>query len=233
MSIILRPSEARGQAHHGWLDTFHSFSFAHYFDPAHMGFRALRVINEDEIAPGTGFPTHGHHDMEIVTYVVEGALEHKDSMGEHSLIRPGDVQRMSAGTGVRHSEYNASRAEPLKLLQIWLLPEQEGTDPGYEQKNFTYEDKLNRLRLVVARDGRDGALSIRQDVDLYASVLEAGKQVALPLRSGRGAWLQLISGALSVNGQTMNVGDGLALEEVAEVAVTAGEDAEFLLFDLA
>ncbi len=233
MSIILRPSEDRGQAHHGWLDTYHSFSFAHYYDPAHMGFRALRVINEDTVAPATGFSTHGHHDMEIVTYVVEGALEHRDSMGEHSIIRPGEVQRMSAGTGIRHSEFNASRDRPVKLLQIWLVPAEEGLTPSYEQKMFEPEKKRNRLCLVAAGDGRDGAVGIHQDVDLYAARLEDGKSVSLPLRPGRGAWIQLIEGAVAVNGKELKAGDGVSLEAVDVIEVSAARESEFLLFDLA
>lgn len=233
MTISLRPSAARGHANHGWLDSFHSFSFAHYYDPAHMGFRALRVINEDEIAPGTGFGTHGHHDMEIVTYVTEGALEHRDSMGEHSIIRPGEVQRMTAGTGIRHSEFNASHAERVKLLQIWLLPAEEGLRPGYEQKAFSDAEKHNQLRLIAAPDGRDGAVTIHQDVNLYAAKLDAGTTVSLPLPVGRGAWLQMVAGTVSVNGQSLRTGDGAAVEQVDVVTIVADTTSEFLLFDLA
>jgi len=233
MTITLRPSAARGHANHGWLDSHHSFSFAHYYDPEHMGYRALRVINEDVIAPGMGFGTHGHHDMEIVTYVTEGALEHRDSMGEHSVIRPGEVQRMTAGTGIRHSEYNASRSEDAKLLQIWLLPAEEGLTPSYEQKMFADDEKHNRLRLVAASDGREGAVTIHQDVDLFAAKLDAGARVDHPLRTGRGVWLQVISGQIRVNDRALQAGDGAAVEGVGDVAVTADEASEFLLFDLA
>ncbi len=233
MTITLRPSAARGHANHGWLDSHHSFSFANYYDPEHMGFRALRVINEDVIAPGMGFGTHGHHDMEIVTYVTEGALEHRDSMGEHSIIRPGEVQRMTAGTGIRHSEFNASRSEAVKLLQIWLLPAEEGLEPGYEQKLFADAEKHNRLRLVAAPDGRDGALTIHQDVALYAGKFDAGAGVGFPLRAGRGAWVQMIDGRIRLNGQPLQAGDGAAFEAVDSLDIVADEASEFLLFDLA
>ncbi|PKU26663.1 pirin family protein [Telmatospirillum siberiense] len=233
MTITLRPAAERGHANHGWLDTHHSFSFAHYHDPDHMGFRALRVINDDRIAPGTGFGTHGHHDMEIVTYVTEGVLEHRDSMGEHSIIRPGEVQRMSAGTGIRHSEYNGSRSETLKLLQIWLLPEKEGLPPGYEQKLFAEEEKHNRLRLIAAPDGREGALSIHQDVALYAAKLDGGSVLTHSLDIGRGAWLQMVSGQVLLNDQPMRAGDGAAVEGEDLLTVKADQTSEFLLFDLA
>lgn len=233
MTITLRPSSARGHANHGWLDSHHSFSFAHYYDPEHMGFRDLRVINEDVIAPGMGFGTHGHSDMEIVTYVTEGALEHRDSMGEHSIIRPGEVQRMTAGTGIRHSEFNASRSEAVKLLQIWLLPAEEGLVPGYEQTMFADEEKHNRLRLIAAPDGRDGALTIHQDVALYAAKLDAGVRVSLPLRPGRGAWLQMVDGRVLINDQPLQAGDGAAVEQVDVVSIAAETASEFLLFDLA
>lgn len=233
MTVTVRPSDARGHANHGWLDTRHSFSFANYYDPRQMGFRALRVINEDVVAPGTGFGTHGHHDMEIVTYIVRGALEHRDSTGEHSVIRRGEVQRMSAGTGVRHSEFNPSPDEDVKLLQIWLLPERDGIAPGYQQALFPDSDKHNRLRLLVAPDGRDGALSIHQDVELYAACLDAGASVGLALRPGRGAWLQVVEGAVSVDGQLATAGDGVAVEGVAELLIIASQPAEILLFDLA
>lgn len=233
MTITLRPSAARGHANHGWLDSYHSFSFAHYHDPEHMGFRALRVINEDSIAPGTGFETHGHRDMEIVTYVTEGALEHRDSMGEHSVIRPGEVQRMTAGTGIRHSEFNASRLEAVKLLQIWLLPAEDGLPPGYEQKTFADAEKHNRLCLIAASDGRDGAITIHQDVNIYAAKLDPGASVNLPLTAGRGAWLQLIGGGIRVNEQSLRSGDAAALEEVEAISIVADSASEFLLFDLA
>jgi len=232
MTITLRPSAARGHANHGWLDSFHTFSFAHYYDPEHMGYRDLRVINEDVIAPGMGFGTHGHHDMEIVTYVIEGALEHRDSMGEHSIIRAGEVQRMSAGTGIRHSEFNASRSESVKLLQIWLLPAREGTPPSYEQKMFAPAEKHNRLCLIAAADGRDGAVTIHQDVDLYAAMLDPGATVSLPLRAGRGAWLQVVGGRIRVNERPLQAGDGAAVEGSDLVDIVADEPSEFLLFDL-
>jgi hypothetical protein len=233
MTVTLRPSAARGHANHGWLDSFHSFSFAHYYDPDHMGFRALRVINEDAIAPGMGFGTHGHHDMEIVTYVTHGALEHRDSMGEHSIIRPGEVQRMTAGTGIRHSEFNASRSEEAKLLQIWLLPAKEGLSPGYEQKAFADSLKHNRLCLIAAPDGRDGAITIHQDVDLYAAKPDAGQTITFPLRVGRGVWLQMIEGAVRANEYSLKAGDGLAIEGCDTISIEAESAAEFLLFDLA
>jgi len=233
VTIMLRPSAARGHANHGWLDSHHTFSFAHYYDPEHMGFRALRVINEDVIAPEMGFGTHGHHDMEIVTYVTEGALEHRDSMDEHAVIRPGEVQRMTAGTGIRHSEFNASRSETVKLLQIWLLPAEEGLTPGYEQKMFADVEKHNRLRLVAAEDGREGALTIHQDVDLYAAKLDVGTTVNYSLRVGRGAWLQMVGGQIRVNDLLMRSGDGAAIEDVNQLAIVAETASEFLLFDLA
>ncbi len=233
MTLTLRPSAARGHADHGWLDSRHSFSFAHYYDPEHMGFRALRVINEDVIASAMGFGTHGHHDMEIVTYVTEGALEHRDSMGEHSIIRPGEVQRMTAGTGIRHSEFNASRSEAVKLLQIWLLPAEEGLAPGYEQKMFSDEEKRNRLRLIAAPDGRDGAVTIHQDVALYAAKLDAGARVTHALKAGRGVWLQMIDGQIRLDGRPLRAGDGAAVELADAVAIEADKQSEFLLFDLA
>src|SRR5262245_5659987 len=192
--ITLRKSNNRGHANHGWLDSHHTFSFADYYDPRHMGFRALRVINEDRVAPGAGFPTHPHRDMEIISYVLEGGLEHKDSMGTGSVIRPGDVQRMSAGTGVTHSEYNASKSELVHFLQIWLLPEQRNIKPSYEQKTFSADDKRKKLRLVGSRDGRDGSVTIHQDVDLYATRLEAGEALRHDLKPGRHAWVHVARG---------------------------------------
>jgi len=233
MSLIRRPSAQRGHADHGWLDTRHSFSFAHYFDPAHMGYRSLRVINEDMIAGGGGFEPHGHRDMEIITYMIEGALEHRDSTGEHAVIRQGEVQRMSAGTGVRHSEVNASAEDRVRLLQIWILPDQPGRTPGYQQKLFEDREKRNRLCLIAAADGRDGALDIGQDADVFAAVLQAGRELRHVLRPGRGLWLQMVSGALTTQGQTLSAGDGASIEDVATVTLSAVEDAEFLLFDLA
>ncbi|HIJ61307.1 MAG TPA: pirin family protein [Rhodospirillaceae bacterium] len=232
MTVTVRPSKERGYADLGWLQSHHSFSFADYYDPRHMGFRALRVINEDVIEPGTGFDTHGHRDMEIVTYVVEGALEHRDSTGEHGVIRPGEVQHMSAGHGIRHSEFNPSAGEAVKLLQIWILPRQQGLAPGYRQKLFTPEDKHNRLCPIATGDGRQGSLVIQQDAAVYAACLEAGLSLSLPLADGRGAWMQLISGALSVNGAQVAAGDGVAIEKVGAVDITASSASEFLLFDL-
>jgi hypothetical protein len=232
--INLRPAEERGHFDHGWLNTYHSFSFADYHDPKYMGFRSLRVINEDYVAPGNGFGTHPHRDMEIITYVLEGALAHKDSMGTGSTIRPGEVQRMSAGRGVLHSEYNHSPAQEVHLLQIWLLPEERGIEPSYEQKTFSREEKLNQLRLVASRGARDGSVLIHQDASLYGSILEAGKTVSHDFGLGRYGWLQLIDGNLSINGKLLKPGDGAAISDESKVEITStGElEAEFLLFDL-
>ncbi len=230
--ITPRFSEERGHVDLGWLDSRHTFSFGHYFDPRHMGFGPLRVINEDRVRPAAGFPTHGHSDMEIVTYIVSGALEHKDSTGSGSVIRPGDVQRMSAGTGIRHSEFNASRTEPVHLLQIWILPEEEGIEPGYEEKNFPADDRRGRLRLIGSRDGREGSVTIRQDVDLYAAVLDDGGAIVHATRPERKVWLQVVQGTLEANGQPARAGDGLAFEGETGVAVTATSEAELLLFDM-
>ena len=183
--ITIRPAQARGAVNVGWLDSRHTFSFGEYYDPSHMGFATLRVINEDKVIPGKGFPTHGHRDMEIITYVLAGALEHKDSIGTGSIIRPGDVQRMSAGTGIRHSEFNASSTEPVHFLQIWMLPDQTGIEPSYEQKTFAEAERRGNLRLVGSRDGRDGSITIHQNVDLYATVLEEGETVSHVLAEGR------------------------------------------------
>lgn len=232
MTVYVLPSKARGWANHGWLQSHHSFSFADFYNEKQMGYRWLRVINEDTVQGGGGFPTHPHKDMEIVTYLVSGALEHKDSTGGQSVIKRGEVQRMTAGTGVRHSEFNASATEPVKLLQIWLLPNQRNLTPGYEQKLFEEADKHNQLRLVVSPDGRDGSLTINQDVSLYASVLDEGKSVEHTLAKERGAWIQVITGALSVNGQEIAEGDGAAVEEAEKLAITAAKPSEFLLFDL-
>jgi redox-sensitive bicupin YhaK (pirin superfamily) len=233
MQSILRKSEDRGSANFGWLDSRHSFSFGGYYDPQYMGFGPLRVINEDRVAPGGGFPTHPHSDMEIITYPLEGALEHKDSTGEHSVIRPGDVQRMSAGTGVRHSEYNASRTEPVRFLQIWIIPEREGLRPGYEQKTFATDEKRGKLRLVGSHDGRAGSLTIHQDVDLYATALEPAESVSLVLRPGRGVWVQVVDGELSVNGERVRAGDGIAIGATDEIRIEAHERTEALVFDMA
>jgi quercetin 2,3-dioxygenase len=234
--ITVRPSEARGHFDHGWLNTFHTFSFADYNDPKHTHFRELRVINEDTVQPGGGFGTHPHRDMEIITYILQGALAHKDSMGTGSTIRPGDVQRMSAGTGVLHSEFNHSPDELVHLLQIWIFPEKRGLKPSYEQKTFSNEEKLNRLRLVASPDGGEGSVTIHQDVRLYAGLLEAGKSVKHDLADGRGAWIQVTSGAVDVNGKRLSAGDGAAIEDEKQLEVTGqGEQgtSEFLLFDLA
>lgn len=235
--ITIRPGNARGAAKLDWLDSRHTFSFGHYFDPPHMGFGTLRVINEDRVRPGGGFPTHGHNDMEIISYVLEGALEHKDSLGTGSIIRPGDVQRMTAGTGIRHSEFNHSQTRPVHFLQIWIVPERMGLEPGYEQRTYPDADKRNRLRLIASRDGRDGSVTVHQDADVFASLLEAGARLAHPLRPGRGAWIQVARGAVRVDGVRLSAGDGAAVEEQLEIVIeaiedAAGETAEILLFDL-
>jgi quercetin 2,3-dioxygenase len=232
MAITARRAQARGHGDHGWLDTWHTFSFADYYDPAFMGFRALRVINEDTVAPGRGFPTHAHRDMEIISYVLDGALEHRDSLGTGSVIRPGDVQRMSAGTGVRHSEFNASKTEPVHFLQIWIEPAAAGIAPGYEQKAFSDDDKRGRLRLVAAPDGADGAVTIHQDVRVYATRLGAGEEVEHKLAPGRHAWVQVMRGTLTVGGQRLAHGDGAAISGEAAVRLTGEQEAEALLFDL-
>lgn len=230
--ITLRKSQERGNADHGWLKTFHTFSFAHYYDPKHMGFRDLRVINEDHVAAGQGFGKHPHDNMEIVTYIVKGALEHKDSMGNGSVIRPGDIQRMSAGTGVIHSEFNPSKDEPVHLLQIWILPERKELKPGYEEKHFDDSAKKNRLCLLVSPDGAQNSARINSDVRLYAAFLDAAKTLELPLSRGRHAWLQLISGEVDLNGQKLLAGDGASLSDETSVKIQATKNAEFLLFDL-
>lgn len=230
--LTLRRADERGHNNFGWLDSHHSFSFGQYHDPRHMGFRALRVINEDHVAPGAGFGEHGHANMEIISYVLDGELEHKDSIGTGSVIRPGDVQRMSAGSGIRHSEFNASPDKPVHFLQIWLMPEKDGIKPGYEQKTFGDERK-GKLRLVASRDGRDGALTVHQDVDLYASVLKSGESVHHDFSQGRHGWLQLVRGGLEVDGHIIQPGDGLAISERETLTLKALSDVEFLLFDLA
>jgi len=233
--ITIRPAGERGHVDHGWLNTWHTFSFADYHDPAHHQFRALRVINEDFVQPGYGFGTHPHRDMEIVTYVLEGALSHKDSMGTGSTIRPGDVQRMSAGTGVLHSEYNHSKQELVHLLQIWIFPEKKDLEPSYEQKTFSQDDKRNRLRLVASRDGRDGSVTIHQDASIYAAVLDTGKSVRHQLAPGRHAWVQVARGSVTLNGKTLSAGDGAAVsdESVVELKGAGSQPAELLVFDLA
>ena len=229
----LRPSEARGHANLDWLDSRHSFSFGQYFDPKHMGFGALRVINEDRVAPGTGFGTHGHKDMEIISYVLAGALEHKDSLGSGSVIRPGEVQLMTAGSGIRHSEYNPSKADPAHFLQIWITPEAEGLSPGYQQKSFAPEESQGRLRLVASHDGRNASLTIHRDVDFYMAGLDGEQRLRHQLAPGRIAWLQVVRGTLRLNGEAVAAGDGVALEDETSLVLTEGEDAEILLFDMA
>jgi redox-sensitive bicupin YhaK (pirin superfamily) len=231
--ITVRKARERGHARHGWLESFHTFSFAGYHDPRQMGFRDLRVINEDRVEPGRGFGTHSHRDMEIVSYVLEGALAHRDSLGNGSVIRPGDVQRMSAGTGVSHSELNPSASEPVHFLQIWILPEREGLAPSYEQKHFPAQERTGRLRLVASRDGRDGSVRVHQDADLYAALLGAGESVTHALRPGRHAWLQVARGRCTLNGVALEAGDGAAVSEERSLRLAGAGDAELLLFDLA
>jgi redox-sensitive bicupin YhaK (pirin superfamily) len=230
--FTVRPARERGHADHGWLDSHHTFSFANYYDENHMGFRALRVINDDRVAAGRGFGAHPHRDMEIISYVLEGALEHRDSMGTGSVIRAEDVQRMSAGTGVAHSEQNASRSEPVHFLQIWLQPSQRGLKPSYEQKTFSTADKQGRLRVVASPDGRDGSVTIHSDAVVHAGVFAPQQSAELTLARGRHAWVQVARGKLRVNGQELGEGDGAALSEEAVVRVEGVEDGEVLVFDL-
>ena len=230
--ITLRKAEDRGKFDHGWLNTSHTFSFGQYYDPNHVGFQTLRVINQDRVIPGAGFGTHGHRDMEIITYVLEGALEHKDSLGTGAVIYPGEVQRMSAGTGIRHSEFNHSKTDSVHFLQIWILPEQEGLPPSYEQRNFPLEEKRGKLRLVAAKDGREGAVTVHQDVELYASVLEPGDSVSHHLQRDRHAWVQVVQGAITLNGLPLAAGDGAAISDEDKVDVQADTSTEILLFDL-
>jgi redox-sensitive bicupin YhaK (pirin superfamily) len=234
--IQIRRSEDRGHANHGWLDSHHTFSFAGYHDPEHMGFRALRVINEDRVRPGAGFGQHGHQDMEIVSYVVSGSLAHKDSLGNGSVLTSGDVQRMTAGTGVLHSEMNPSLEEPVHFLQIWVVPESRGLEPGYEERNVPEEDKRGGLRLIATGNGAASAgeaLKIHQDVDLYATVLEPGESTGLDLRPGRHAWVQVVDGELDLNGEALAAGDGAAIGDESRLDLTAKTDAHVLVFDLA
>lgn len=231
--IAVRRSKDRGHFNFGWLNTYHTFSFGDYYDPRFMGFRDLRVINEDWVHPGRGFPTHPHRDMEIVTYVLEGALEHRDSMGNGSLIRPGEVQRMSAGTGITHSEKNGSASESVHLLQIWIMPDRTGIKPGYEQKMFVDEEKRGRMRLIASRDGRDGSVTIHQDANLYATLLEPGEEIVQELAPGRHAWLQVARGAVKLNDQQLNQSDGAAISEEQTLRIVGDEMSEILLFDLA
>ncbi len=231
--IRLRRSRDRGHAGHGWLDTYHTFSFADYVDPEHMGFRALRVINEDRIAAGGGFPMHPHRDMEIITYIIDGALQHRDSIGTSSVILPGEVQRMSAGKGVVHSEFNPSPTESVHLLQIWILTAARGIAPSYEQKAFPDAERRNRLPLIASPDGAEGSVRIHQDARLYSSLLDAGSQVPFELAPARHGWIQVVKGDLDVNGQRLSAGDGAALSEEPALAIDAVTPAEFLMFDLA
>jgi len=231
--INFRDRMARGSSRTGWLDSKHTFSFADYRDPGHMGFRTLRVINEDRVIPGAGFAPHSHRDMDIISYVLEGALEHKDSLGNGTQIRPGEVQRMSAGTGITHSEFNASKSEPVHFLQIWIIPNERNIPPSYEQKAFPLEERRNRLRLVASPKGESGSVTLHQDVSLYVGNLSAGAKVAHALHDGRGLWLQVARGIVSLNGTEMRAGDGAAIENESGVEIEADTDAEVLLFDLA
>jgi redox-sensitive bicupin YhaK (pirin superfamily) len=232
--LNLRKAEERGRANLGWLDSRHTFSFGHYHDPEHMGVGPLRVINDDRVAPGAGFPTHPHADMEIISYVLEGGLAHRDSIGTGSVIRPGDVQRMSAGTGIRHSEFNASETEPVHFLQIWIIPEKQGLAPGYEQKSFSADSKRGTLKLVGSRDGRDGSVTIHRDVDLYATRPGDGRAVTHELAAGRIGWVQVAQGTATLNGEQLRPGDGVALEAGTKIALAGtSDDAEILVFDMA
>lgn len=231
--IKIRPGEERGHFNHGWLNTYHTFSFDQYHDPNHMHFRSLRVINEDRVAPGQGFGRHPHRDMEIITYVLDGQLEHRDSLGTGSIIKPGDAQRMSAGTGIMHSEFNPSRTDGVHLLQIWILPDKKGLKPEYEQKTFPAEEKQNRWRLLAEPAGVDGAVQVHQDMKLLVTNLAAGKDITYTLEPGRGAWIQIARGSVDLNGKTLKQGDGAAVEDERELKLKANENTEVLLFDLA
>lgn len=231
--LTIRPAAERGHADHGWLNSYHTFSFADYHDPRHMGFRSLRVINEDRVAPGRGFGRHAHRDMEILSVVLAGALEHRDSIGTGSVIRPDDLQRMSAGTGVLHSEANASRDQIVHFLQIWLIPQRSGLPPSYEQKHFPRGEKLGRLRLLASQDGREGSITVHTDVALHAGIFELGEALELPLVPGRFAWVQLVRGRARINDQELSAGDGAGLSEVEAIRIEGIDQAELLLFDLA
>jgi hypothetical protein len=230
--LTLRKAADRGHANHGWLDTWHAFSFADYHDPRHMGFGPLRVLNDDTVAPGAGFGTHGHRDMEIITYVLDGALAHQDSMGNGSVIRPGDVQRMSAGTGVRHSEFNSSDREPVHFLQIWIEPDVRGIPPGYEEKAFPAGERSGRLRLVASPDGAEGSVRIHQDARVYAVLLDGPQSVKHELASGRRAYVHVARGSVAVNGVALGAGDGARIAGEGSVGLASARDAEVLLFDL-
>lgn len=227
----LRRGAERGKADHGWLDTRHTFSFANYYDPAHMGFRSLRVINDDRVVGGAGFPTHGHRDMEIISYVVEGALEHRDSQGNGSVFRPGDVQRMTAGTGIRHSEYNHAKDDGVRFLQIWIEPAERNLPPGYEQLHIG-DRRHNALALIASPDGRDGSVRVHQDVNIFATTLDAETQVQHELSPGRHIWVQVVRGNVRLGGESLAEGDGAAITEVEEITIEAIDDAELLIFDL-
>ena len=229
----LRKGPDRGHADHGWLNTYHTFSFADYQDAAHMGFRSLRVINEDRVSPGRGFGAHAHRDMEIVSYVLEGALEHKDSMGNGAVLRPGEFQRISAGTGIRHSEFNPSATEPVHFYQIWLLPRSQGAPPSYEQKFFTEDEKRGKLRLVASPNGAEGSLTIHQDARVYLSTLQPGESVSHEMAAGRYAWLQVLRGRVNVQGTTLETSDGLAVSDEDNLTIRGEQAAEVMLFDLA
>jgi redox-sensitive bicupin YhaK (pirin superfamily) len=233
MTVQIRRAAERGATQIDWLDSKHTFSFGDYYDPRAMGFRTLRVINDDRVRPGAGFGTHPHRDMEIVTYVLDGQLEHKDSLGTGSVIRPGDVQRMSAGTGVLHSEFNHSRKDPVHFLQLWIVPEARGIKPSYEQKAFPTEERRGKLRLVASRDGRDGSLTVHQDMNLYAGLLTAGEAATLPLAPGRQAWVHVARGRVELDGQALGEGDGAAVSDASEIALRGVADGEVLVFDLA
>ena len=232
--ITVRPEDERGVANFGWLDSRHTFSFGHYYDPQHMGFASLRVINEDKVIPAKGFGTHGHQDMEIISYVLEGELAHRDSMGNGSVIRPGDVQRMSAGTGVRHSEFNASDRNPVHFLQIWIMPEQRGLQPSYEEKHFDRKSRQGKFKLIGSRDGRDNSVTIHQDVDLYLASLNQSDRLSYQIKEKRAIWLQVTKGEVKLNQQLLQAGDGVAIINEPEIAIAGNSlDSEILLFDMA
>jgi hypothetical protein len=231
--ITVRKADERGHANHGWLDTYHSFSFANYYDPNYVGFRSLRVMNEDRVQPDAGFGTHGHRDMEIITYVLEGALEHKDNIGNGSIIYPGDVQKMSAGTGILHSEFNPSKTDPVHFLQIWIIPDKKGLNPAYEQHNFSVHKNPGKLHLIAGNNGEGNSIFVQQDVKLYSGALERGDRVTYSLPPQRYAWLQVVKGAVRLNNTPLSVSDGAAISEENTLTINATEDAEILLFDLA
>jgi len=230
--IAIRPANERGHTDFGWLDSRHTFSFGEYQDYDHMGFHSLRVINDDRVAPGGGFPTHPHRDMEILTWVLDGALQHKDSLGTGSVIRAGDLQRMTAGTGILHSEFNESKTEPVHFLQIWVFPEKRGLTPGYSQQSFPASERQGQLKLVASRDGRDGSVSFHQDASLYAAALDPGQRVTHTLAPGRAAWIQVAAGAVTLNGKRLNTGDGAAVTDEKELELVGVENGETLVFDL-